>query len=385
MSMFATINGGLLGLCCRPGAVDADNVTWWREFVLFAKVEQVPELGSENAFVRYYALRNDTVDKVTKLTTIPLTSPPEQVFGDKIDRRIVGFTERRQYWSHMPQDAGLPTYHTYMIIEIAGDCYIVLEKKTSQLEIMFGEGPVVCDFMHEFRATGRGRNVRLCVNRPAEKVTSQVTVRQLMEYVDGPLAKSWKPYDLFQANCQHFSQELLEFLRDPSSAGLEMSSGERAERIEELGKAEREPLTLTTAPDRLRYDRKFVVAAVERNWRCLQYLPYDFMWDFTVVRSALAQEGLALQNIDTDLRNDKEIVLTAVQNNGEALQFAPPELQADQDVVLAAVTQSGSALQYASIEMKRDRRIILAASLRDPLALQHAQFVARCGPAVCGA
>ena len=68
------------------------------------------------------------------------------------------------------------------------------------------------------------------------------------------------------------------------------------------------------------------------------------------------RNGGALRYAPEELRGDTLFVLAAVAHNGRALQFANEGLRGDRDVVLAAVAQNGSALRYASEELLAELR-----------------------------
>ena len=80
------------------------------------------------------------------------------------------------------------------------------------------------------------------------------------------------------------------------------------------------------------YDKKKVIAAVNRN-------------------------GWALEFASNDLSNDKEVVLAAVNQNATALLYASDDLRNNPEVVLAAVNQNGGALQYDSDNLKNNKKL----------------------------
>jgi cell division protein ZapA (FtsZ GTPase activity inhibitor)/lambda repressor-like predicted transcriptional regulator len=88
--------------------------------------------------------------------------------------------------------------------------------------------------------------------------------------------------------------------------------------------------------EKLQGDRKFVLAAVQKD-------------------------GAALRFASEELKGDREIVLAAVHKHGAALRFASEELKGDREIVLAAVQNDGYALECASEKLKADRGIVLAA------------------------
>ena len=54
-------------------------------------------------------------------------------------------------------------------------------------------------------------------------------------------------------------------------------------------------------------------------------------------------------------------VMAAVQRDWRALQYASVELRADQGVAMAAVQKGWQALQYASDELRADQGVVMAA------------------------
>ena len=60
-----------------------------------------------------------------------------------------------------------------------------------------------------------------------------------------------------------------------------------------------------------------------------------------------------------ELRGDKDFVLAAVAQNGLAFKFASQKLKGDKDFVLAAIEKSSSAFIYASQELKKDKDFVL--------------------------
>eukprot|EP01046_Picozoa_sp_COSAG06_P045733 COSAG06_NODE_6367_length_2964_cov_7.097382_2_plen_338_part_00 len=69
----------------------------------------------------------------------------------------------------------------------------------------------------------------------------------------------------------------------------------------------------------------------------------------------------ALEHAPEELRDNRGFVLAAVKANGYALQHASEELRNDREIVLAAVKQFGGALRYASPELQHDPEMKKAA------------------------
>merc|ERR1712061_713063 len=95
------------------------------------------------------------------------------------------------------------------------------------LEIVLGKREAMRVLVPLFRATGEPRN--LYQECPTEELptvahsgacpsgSSQgVRVNELFEWIVGPLALKWQPYDLVFNNCQHFTKDLHDFLKGSS-------------------------------------------------------------------------------------------------------------------------------------------------------------------------
>ena len=77
--------------------------------------------------------------------------------------------------------------------------------------------------------------------------------------------------------------------------------------------------------------------------------------------SATTPRAPTLELATKELKGDRKFVLAAVQKDGAALRFASEELKGDREIVLAAVQNDGYALECASEKLKPDRGIVLAA------------------------
>ena len=56
-------------------------------------------------------------------------------------------------------------------------------------------------------------------------------------------------------------------------------------------------------------------------------------------------------------KDSKEYVLQAVKRKGKLLEFAIPELQDDEEVVRVALEQDGEAMEFASERIKDNKEI----------------------------
>jgi len=115
-----------------------------------------------------------------------------------------------------------------------------------------------------------------------------------------------------------------------------------------LRKAACTPSALSDAPDQIRNDRNFFLAAFLRNtW---------YHGNVSTVLSCAAAE----------LRDDFDVVRFAVRRNASALQFASKALQGDQKLVSIAVQENPvAAMQFAAKEMRSDHVIALQAVRKD--------------------
>lgn len=336
MSIFSNV-----GCCAEPPARASPNVEFWHHWVFCTKIEVALQKEEETDFIRFFRLRESKEDECEwlRVTCLVLTTPPDQAVATILDRRIKAFSEWRQFWTilGLGVPTGWPTYHSYMILEVEGEenVRMLLEKKSSRLEMTFGCGELSHGFMEQFRATLVGRNPLQCVKHIHEDLYENVTVRQLLSWIDGPLARRWQAYHLFQSNCQHFTQDLQEFLRSPGKpSDLNLERQAQLENV--LNAAVSVPQVMTHTSDDLRNDRSLVLQVVSRNGIALQYVPENFLWDWSVTLAAVKQNGCALQFVPSELRQDWDLCVAAVRQDNNALCYVPDELQMDEKFLLAA-------------------------------------------------
>lgn len=271
-----------------------------------------------------------------KTTLLRLSSPPDKHVSDHLFHNITEYTEVRQDWSVVPRGWG--AYHSFTLLHVQGnELTICLEKKTDKLEIMLAHGARATRFLEDFSALIRPRNPERCAKQPRLPVAPGLSVARLFEWIDGPLARNWQPYSLTASNCQHFAEELHNFLRNPLAVERE---------------TEDKAVTQLTAT---------IPKHVEIDPQVLTRLPQDYRKERCIVLRAVQANGLALEFAGEQFQQDWRVVLAAVKQDGEALQYAAPELRADKEVVLAAVSCKGSALRYADKSLKSDKEILLQA------------------------
>mmetsp|Transcript_65990 Transcript_65990/g.127361 ORF Transcript_65990/g.127361 Transcript_65990/m.127361 type:complete len:362 (-) Transcript_65990:96-1181(-) len=353
-----------LGLC-GPSYVlmpARRNVPWWEFWVVSTVVREVPEKGEETDYDRFWSFKGEEnvgnsvsllhPPRFVKTTMLRLQCPPDEVVRSFLHRSFSSFTEVRQDYSVLPRGL-IPSYHSFTLLDVGSppEMSVLLERKGDKLELMFGFDPLARGFMKQYRALARPRNPKLCYELPSKPVHPSVTVCNLLEWIDGPLAQSWELYNMLDSNCQHFTKQLQSFLQNPPPLDFQ------------FGPSKLVPLA------ELQNHRMFVLHSVRRQGTDLQHVPENFRSDWRVVLEAVASDGLALQHAPEGLRSDRDIVAAACRQNGLALQYATNELQADKELVALAVNQNPSALQYAD---KADFDTLLSAGQRDPLALRFA-------------
>lgn len=203
---------------------------------------------------------------------------------------IVAYSEWRSKFSE-GQYLTLLFYHAFMFLEVEGGLAICTEKYNDKLELMFGEKQLLSTYGKHYRATGDQRKPSF--QHSHCKVERYVSMKELVDWICGPLAIVWRPYCLINSNCQHYARDLVQFLEDRHFAEL------------------------------LCKDREVVLSAVQ----C---------------------EGHRLCYAHESLQDDRGLVLAAVATDGCALAFASARLCGDRQVAFAAVRQAGAALQFCS-------------------------------------
>mmetsp|Transcript_54541 Transcript_54541/g.152114 ORF Transcript_54541/g.152114 Transcript_54541/m.152114 type:complete len:246 (-) Transcript_54541:206-943(-) len=111
---------------------------------------------------------------------------------------------------------------------------------------------------------------------------------------------------------------------------------------------------------------------IQKNWTCLQDAPEMVKDDPVFVLAAVEQNGLAFELASDALRADPGFISTAVARNAGALAFASEEMRNNREFVLAMVRLNGCSLAGASSLLRGDRGIVMAAALENEYALMHA-------------
>mmetsp|Transcript_72253 Transcript_72253/g.202794 ORF Transcript_72253/g.202794 Transcript_72253/m.202794 type:complete len:380 (+) Transcript_72253:97-1236(+) len=360
------------------------NGAWWSSQVICATAEEVaPATAPESEGERIYKFVDELsgIEYWIRCKRLLLSGPPE-LSGSLLSRTITAFIEVRQpHWAKQPRS--WPTYHAYTVLEVDnGWQYIICERKSDMLELIIGSENMPLLFMKALRATGAGRDPSRSADEPRTPVTSRITVRQFLGWIDGPVEETWQPYDMLQANCQHFSALCQRFLLDPGSgagaggaASMGVSPASLRSKASVLDVVRRGPMALKYLPEAFRCDAEVVLAAVAANGIALKYAPEEFRATAEVVLVALRSYGYSLPFVHPELRQRREVVLAAVRQNGAVLCYCSEEHRSDREVALAAVASNGYAVRYVGKALRQDPEILLASGLQSPLALLRASFL----------
>jgi len=108
-------------------------------------------------------------------------------------------------------------------------------------------------------------------------------------------------------------------------------------------------MSLEHAPEELRNNRKFVMAAVSQNGMALQFASEDLREATKVCEAAVMQCPKALQFCSEENREDEELVKAAVEKDGSVLVYAG-NLRGHRRVAPKAVKQSWEALPHEQVD-----------------------------------
>jgi len=268
---------------------------------------------------------------------------------------ITAFTEWRERFSEAQLWTPSVFYHAFILMEVEGEKLLCTEKYSDKLDVMFGDADVLRAFATRHHAHGVPRKSSV----PQERwpLPSKVFIRDLLDWINGPLAKVWQPYNLVSSNCQHYANDLQKFLLDPSK-----EEDLHRDRDFVTKAVKRSGANLRFVPEELRHDREVVLEAVRKDATAMQYAAEELKRDREFVLAAAKEFGSVLAFVPEELTRDPQIVLTAVRRNGSALRFAAPELRKDRMVVLTAVRNYAFAITHASEELQRDREVLQAAN-----------------------
>lgn len=109
---------------------------------------------------------------------------------------------------------------------------------------------------------------------------------------------------------------------------------------------------LVNAPEALKEDRKFIAEAADEDIAVLAYASTTLLEDRSFMQERVKLDGLALAHASEEIRNHETVVKAAVKQNGIALKFASEELQNTEAVARVAVRQNPEALEWISAALR---------------------------------
>lgn len=223
----------------------------------------------------------------------------ETLLSPHLDARIVAYEEFRQKFFKM-QLFTILFYHAYVILEVEGGISICTQKYNDKLELMLGPSEPLRSFAWQYIESDK----RL-TSIPQGKVEAKqlVFVRDLLKWINGPMAMVWKKYSLLTANCQHYAQNLQDFLQDPA----------KAQQLTE---------------------------------------------DIEIVLPAVRSDGLKLQHASAKLQRNPQVVLAAAKSNSAALVFAADSLKCNPEFIIKLKCEGFDARQLKDARFR-------AGSLKD--------------------
>jgi hypothetical protein len=124
--------------------------------------------------------------------------------------------------------------------------------------------------------------------------------------------------------------------------------------------------SLLYAPESLRRDTQFILAAVKANPLCFEYVPISLQCSKVVVIAAIREYAPAFQYAPDSLRGDRQFVLSLLNVNQATFLFAHVSLRYNKEFVLLAVRQNASVILHVSLPIRYDKDVVLAAMNSDP-------------------
>lgn len=210
-----------------------------------------------------------------------------------MNARVVSLQEYRHLFNAGVGDGpltaiGLGFYHSFTILKLEGEMYLVIEKFDDRLEVMLGEGANFLAYCQRFRATlderpvSSNRPLQIC---PQEVLIKDVRVANVCKWIAGPLAMIWQPYSLLAQNCQSFARDLRNYLMTGADVADALRHL-RSNKVIVMDSVRRDELLLAEASDELKKDHDIVIAACPQNGEALQHVPESLKHDETIVMAA---------------------------------------------------------------------------------------------------
>mmetsp|Transcript_38535 Transcript_38535/g.110626 ORF Transcript_38535/g.110626 Transcript_38535/m.110626 type:complete len:448 (-) Transcript_38535:162-1505(-) len=380
---------------------------WWSSTVRCAKVEEVHAPGLDNKSRRYFQFcpEDGTGAQWVRMTQISLSRPPDDVCAEHLGRPIRSLTEvRYPHWRGERDSCATGMRDAYVVVDIS-PMFILLERIGETLEVMLGFGESCLHFMRAHSRSGP-RDEPQGLDCRSHRLPSGRNVRDLLEWMDGPLQWTWSPDHAPFHQSHYLATKLKAFLladvaARPGAPRHHNALQKASFHAPECHKvpADDDGAALSTAPasskasdniedgsllwahDRMRAlravtsdglslqhvflahrgDQEVVLAAVASNPDAMRFASEALRKDRRFALSAVEVDGLVLRHLGQRLTFDPDVVLAAVRQNEGALAFAAPALRFAKHFAMLAVQVNGLALRYLPAELREDPSIVMAA------------------------
>eukprot|EP00933_Yihiella_yeosuensis_P071773 TRINITY_DN80004_c0_g1_i1.p1 TRINITY_DN80004_c0_g1~~TRINITY_DN80004_c0_g1_i1.p1 ORF type:complete len:884 (+),score=185.80 TRINITY_DN80004_c0_g1_i1:95-2746(+) len=128
---------------------------------------------------------------------------------------------------------------------------------------------------------------------------------------------------------------------------------------------------LAVCPDKFKYDKKVILAALETDWQPLNIIQdvIDPWNDAALIRAAVKHNQNLMKEVNSDLWTHKDVVLIAVQQGYEILEEAPDfqksRLWNDEPIVLECIRQNPMNVRHMNKKLWNDQDVVMHALKQD--------------------
>jgi len=124
------------------------------------------------------------------------------------------------------------------------------------------------------------------------------------------------------------------------------------------------PHNLRHASDRIKNNKQIIEIAIKGSPYILEMVDDSFLEDDSLIELAVSHGDWSLRDTTPDrIKNNKKIVIASVAKSGYNLRYASLILKDDYDVVMTATAQNGLALEFASPRLRSIKEIVEIAKI----------------------
>lgn len=114
----------------------------------------------------------------------------------------------------------------------------------------------------------------------------------------------------------------------------------------------------------------FIFAAVIQNFHVLSYLP-NLKTDKEFLLKAISKNPRVLEYADQSLKEDRDFMLSILTQNPRALDYMPENLIRDEDFLLTAIDKNPFVFLFVEEDLRKNKDFILSAVDCNPLILNY--------------